>query len=76
MRYATDKIWEYKVGNLYNRRIDGGIEENLVITGGDEEEERPAMKQENTELEVARARGGRGIYRRGPLVPVRDTNRD
>ena len=31
---------------------------NLVIIG-DEEEERPAMKQENTELEVARARGGR-----------------
>ena len=58
MRYATDKIWEYKVGNLYNWRIDGGIEENLVITD-DEEEERPAMKQENTELEVAWARGGR-----------------
>ena len=58
MRYATDETWEYKVSNLYNRRIDGGIEENLVITG-DEEEERPAMKQENTELEVARARGGR-----------------
>ena len=58
MRYATDKIWEYKVGNLYNRRIDGGIEQNLVITG-DDEEETPAMKQENTELEVARARGGR-----------------
>ena len=58
MRYATDKIWEYKVGNLYNQRIDGGIEQNLVITG-DDEEETPAMKQENTELEVARARGGR-----------------
>jgi len=29
-----------------------------VITG-DEEEERHAMKQENTELEVARAQGGR-----------------
>ena len=43
MRYATDETWEYKVGNLYNRRIDGGIEENLVITG-DEEEERPTMK--------------------------------
>ena len=38
--------YEYKVGNLYNWRIDGGIEENLVITG-DEEEERPAMKQEH-----------------------------
>ena len=58
MRYATDEIWEYKVGNLYNRRIDGGIEENLVIIG-DEEEERQAMKQVNTKLEVARARGGR-----------------
>ena len=58
MRYATDETWGYKVGNLYNRRIDGRIEENLVITG-DEEEERQAMKQENTELEVARARGGR-----------------
>ena len=58
MRYATDETWEYKVGNLENRRIDGGIEENLVITG-DEEEERPVMKQENTELEVARAWGGR-----------------
>ena len=58
MKYATDETWEYKVGNLYNRRIDGGIEENLVITG-DEEEERQAMKQENTELEVARAQGGR-----------------
>ena len=54
MRYATDETWEYKVGNLYNQRIDGGIEENLVIIG-DEEEERPAM----TEFEVARARGGR-----------------
>ena len=31
---------------------------NLVIIG-DEEEERPAMKQENTELEVAWARVGR-----------------
>ena len=58
MRYATDETWEYKVGNLYNRKIDGGIEENLVITG-DEQEERPAMKQKNTELEVAWARGGR-----------------
>ena len=58
MRYATNETWEYKVGNLYNRRIDGGIEENLVITG-DEEEDRQAMKQENTELEVARVRGGR-----------------
>ena len=58
MRYATDETWEYKVGNLYNRRINGGMEENLVITG-DEEEERQAMKQENTELEVALARGGR-----------------
>ena len=58
MRYATDETWEYKVGNLYNRRIDGGIEENLVITD-DEEEERQTMKQENTELEVARARRGR-----------------
>ena len=58
MRYATDETWEYKVGNLYNRRINGGMEENLVITG-DEEEERQAMKQENTELEVAWARRGR-----------------
>ena len=76
MRYATDEIWEYKVGNLYNRRIDGEIEENLVITG-DEEEERPAMKQENTELEVAWARGERrAIYRRGTVVPIGDSNRD
>ena len=58
MRYATDETWEYKVGNLYNRRIDEGIEENLMITD-DEEEERQAMKQENTELEVAQAQGGR-----------------
>ena len=58
MRYATDETWEYKVSNLYNRRIDEGIKENLVITD-DEEEERPAMKQENTELEVAQAREGR-----------------
>ena len=58
MRYATDETWEYKVANLYNWRIDGGIKENLVIAS-DEEQERQAMKQENTELEVARARGGR-----------------
>ena len=58
MRYATDETWEYKVSNLYNRRIDGGIEENLVITG-DEEEERPAIWSKNTEHEVAQAQGGR-----------------
>ena len=69
------KKHEYKVGNLYNRRIDGGIEENLVITG-DEEEERPAMKQENTELEVARPREEEMLYRRGTVVSVGDRNRD
>ena len=58
MRYATDETWEYKVGNIYNWRIDGGIKENLMITS-EEEQERQTMKQENTELEVARARGGR-----------------
>ena len=46
---------------LVTFRTEESMEEskkNLVIIG-DEEEERPAMKQENTELEVARARGGR-----------------
>ena len=46
MRYATDKIWEYKVGNLQNWRIDGEMKEILWYTG-DEEEERPAMKQKH-----------------------------
>ena len=55
--------------------MDRGIKENLVITG-DEEEERPTMKQENTELEVARAREEEGLYRRGTVVPVGDRNQD
>ena len=46
-----------------------------MITG-DEEEERPTMKQENTELEVARAREEETLYRRGTVVPVGDRNQD
>ena len=46
-----------------------------MITG-DEEEERPAMKQENTELEVARPREEEMLYRRGTVVSVGDRNRD
>ena len=39
-----------------------------MITG-DEEEERPAMKQENTELEVARAQGGKKAIYDGTFSP-------
>ena len=39
-----------------------------MITG-DEEEERPAMKQENTELEVAWARVGRKAIQKGTFSP-------
>ena len=31
MRYDNGEKWEYEIGNLYNWRIDGGIEE---IDGG------------------------------------------
>ena len=42
----------------------------------DEEEERPAMKQEHMSSKSLGLGEEEGVYRRGPLVPVGATNRD
>ena len=46
MRYATDETWEYKVVTFRTEESMEESKKNLMITG-DEEEDRPAMKQEH-----------------------------
>ena len=50
MRYATDEIWEYKVGNF---RTEESMEESKKSCDY-------RRWSKNTELEVARARGEEG----------------